>query len=44
MSSPIFTSTMGLMDLIIDTMEQQRQPAKGLIGKGKEVFKSLVGG
>ena len=44
MSSPIYTSTMGLMDLIIDTMEQQRQPAKGLIGKGKEFFKSLVGG
>ena len=43
MSSPIYTSTMGLMDLIIDTMEQQRQPAKGLIGKGKEFFKSLVG-
>nr|MBR4281291.1 hypothetical protein [Clostridia bacterium] len=44
MSSPIYTSTMGLMDLIIDTMEQQRQPAKGLLGKGKEFFKSLVGG
>ena len=40
MSSPIYTSTMGLMDLIIDTMEQQRQPAKGLIGKGKEFFSS----
>ncbi|MGN1368733.1 MAG: cell division protein FtsA [Aristaeellaceae bacterium] len=44
MSSPIYTSTMGLMDLIIDTMEQQRQPAKGMLGKAGEFFKSLVGG
>ena len=43
MSSPIYTSTMGLMDLIIDTMEQQKQPASGVIGKVKEFFKSLVG-
>ncbi len=44
MSSPIYTSTMGLMDLIIDTMEQQRQPARGMLGKAGEFFKSLVGG
>ena len=44
MSSPIYTSTMGLMDLIIDTMEQQRQPASGVAGKLGEFFKSLVGG
>ncbi|MDD6050310.1 MAG: hypothetical protein PUC00_03410 [Clostridiales bacterium] len=44
MSSPIYTSTMGLMDLIIDTMEQQRQPAKGMLGKAGEFFRSLVGG
>ena len=44
MSSPIYTSTMGLMDLIIDTMEQQRQPASGVAGKIGEFFKSLVGG
>lgn len=44
MSSPIYSSTMGLMDLIIDTMEQQRQPAKGVAGKVGEFFKSLVGG
>ncbi len=43
MSSPIYSSTMGLMDLIIDTMEQQRQPATGLVGKVGEFFKSLVG-
>ena len=44
MSSPIYSSTMGLMDLIIDTMEQQKQPASGLAGKIGEFFKSLVGG
>ncbi len=44
MSSPIYSSTMGLMDLIIDTMEQQRQPASGLVGQIGEFFKSLVGG
>lgn len=44
MSSPIYSSTMGLMDLIIDTMEQQRQPASGVTGKLGEFFKSLVGG
>ncbi len=44
MSSPIYSSTMGLMDLIIDTMEQQRQPASGVAGKLGEFFKSLVGG
>ena len=44
MSSPIYSSTMGLMDLIIDTMEQQRQPASGLVGKIGDFFRSLVGG
>lgn len=44
MSSPIYSSTMGLMDLIIDTMEQQRQPASGVAGKLGEFFRSLVGG
>ena len=44
MSSPIYSSTMGLMDLIIDTMEQQRQPASGLAGKISDFFRSLVGG
>ena len=44
MSSPIYSSTMGLMDLIIDTMEQQRQPASGVAGKIGDFFKSLVGG
>lgn len=44
MSSPIYASTMGLMDLIIDTMEQQRQPASGVAGKLGEFFRSLVGG
>ena len=44
MSSPIYSSTMGLMDLIIDTMEQQRQPASGIGGKLGDFFRSLVGG
>ncbi len=44
MSSPIYSSTMGLMDLIIDTMEQQRQPASGVAGKIGDFFRSLVGG
>jgi len=44
MSSPIYSSTMGLMDLIIDTMEQQRQPASGVAGKLGDFFRSLVGG
>ena len=44
MSSPIYSSTMGLMDLIIDTMEQQRQPASGVAGKISDFFRSLVGG
>lgn len=44
MSSPVYNSSMGLMDLIIDTMEQERQPAKGMLGKAGEFFRSLVGG
>ena len=44
MCNPIFSSSMGLMDLIIDTMEQQQHSASGLAGKIGEFFRSLVGG
>lgn len=44
MSSPIYSSAMGLMDLIIDTMEQQQHSASGFAGKIGEFFRSLVGG
>ncbi len=43
MSSPIYSSTMGLMDLIVDTMEQQKQPASGIAGALGNFFKSLIG-
>ena len=33
-----------LMDLIIDTIEQQRQPATGAGGRIKDFFRSLLGG
>jgi len=44
MSSPIYSSAMGLMDLIIDTMEQQQGAASGLAGLISGFFRSLVGG
>ncbi len=43
MSSPNYASSLGLMDLIVDTIEQQHQPAKGVVGGLKNFFKSLVG-
>ncbi len=42
LNSHCFSSALGLMDLIIDTLEQQRQPARG--GKIKNFFRSLLGG
>lgn len=44
MSTPIYSSSMGLMNLIIDTMEQQQTTATGLMGKLGGFFRSLVGG
>ena len=44
MSTPVYSSSMGLMNLIIDTMEQQQSAASGLIGKLGGFFRSLVGG
>jgi hypothetical protein len=32
------------MDLIIDTIEQQRQPASGAGSRIKDFFRSLLGG
>ncbi len=44
LNSPCFSSALGLIDLIIDTIEQQRQPATGTSGKLKDFFRSLLGG
>ncbi len=42
LNSHSFSSALGLMDLIIDTIEQQRQPSSG--GRLKSFFQSLLGG
>ena len=44
LNSHCFSSALGLIDLIIDTIEQQRQPASGASGKLKDFFRSLLGG
>lgn len=44
LSSPIYASAMGLMDLIIDTIESKTTPSGGLGGGVKDFFKSLLGG
>ena len=44
LNSHSFSSALGLMDLIIDTIEQQRQPAAGVGGRIKDFFRSLLGG
>ena len=44
LSSPIYASSMGLMDLIIDTIESRNAPASGVAGGIKEFFRSLLGG
>ncbi len=43
LSSPIYASAMGLMDLIIDTIESRNVPAGGMTGGIKDFFKSLLG-
>ena len=43
LSSPIYASAMGLMDLIIDTIESRNVPAGGVAGGIKDFFKSLLG-
>ena len=44
MSVPQYASSLGLMDLIIDTMEQQKKANNGVMGKISDFFRSLVGG
>ena len=44
LNSHAFSSALGLMDLIIETIEHQNQPANGIGGKIKGFFRSLLGG
>jgi len=44
LDSPVYASVTGLLDLIVDTMEQQKAPSPGLAGKFKDFFRSLMGG
>ena len=44
LNSHSFSSSLGLMDLIIDTIEQQRAPTGGFGSKVAGFFKSLLGG
>ena len=44
LNSHAYSSTLGLMDLIIDTIEQQHQPSAGVGGAIKDFFRSLLGG
>ncbi|MBO5500440.1 MAG: hypothetical protein J6A48_00275, partial [Clostridia bacterium] len=44
LSSPVYASAMGLLDLIADTIEAHTAPTGGLGGGVKEFFKSLLGG
>ena len=44
LNSHSFSSALGLMDLVIDTLEQQRQPASGAGGRIRDFFRSLMGG
>lgn len=44
LNSPAFSSTMGLMDLNIDTIEQRRENERAQTGPVKKFFRSLLGG
>ncbi len=44
LNSHSFSSSLGLMDLIIDTIEQQKAPGGGVGSKVAGFFKSLLGG
>lgn len=44
LSSPIYASAMGLLDLIMDTIESRNAPVTGVSGSVKEFFRSLLGG
>lgn len=43
LSSPIYASAMGLMDLIIEIIESRNVPAGGMAGGIKDFFRSLLG-
>jgi len=43
LNSHVFSSTLGLMDLIIDTIEQKNQPTAGVGGGIRDFFRSLLG-
>ena len=44
LNSPAYASALGLMDLVIDTVEHQHLPTPGLLGGVKDFFKSLFAG
>lgn len=44
LNSHTFSSALGLMDMIVETMQQQHAPATGFGGAVKDFFKSLLGG
>ncbi len=44
LSDPVYTSVMGLTDLVIDVMDQNRKPESGVAGVVKSFFRSLIGG
>ena len=44
LSSPIYASAMGLMDLVIETIESRNVGSSGVAGGVKDFFKNLLGG
>ncbi len=44
LNSPIYASALGLIDLVIDTIEHQHLPTPGLLGGVKDFFHSLFAG
>ncbi len=44
LNSPAYASALGLMDLVIDTVEHQHLPSLGLMGCIKDFFRSLFAG
>ncbi len=44
LNSPIYASALGLIDLVIDTMENQKTVASGPLGGVKSFFKALLNG
>ena len=44
LNSPIYASALGLIDLVIDTMENQRTVDTGFLGGAKSFFRALFNG